>query len=466
MKKCCFFGCTLVFLLFSHRSAAQIPAALDAELQHTLDSMRLVVNTKSLSAAIQTSDGSVWAHSSGFSAQSVEVTPDDAYLIASVTKTITSACILQLADEGVLEIDDSLHEWLPAMPHINPNITIRQLLNHTSGIYDVLANPAHFDSLMADLSRIWTPEELIEDFIMPPLFQPGASWSYSNTNYFVLGMIIREATGNEFYTELRNRFFTPLGLSTFAIPAFEPLNSPVAHVWIDMNGDGILDDANNYFMNNMALNSTGGAAGGYFSTPTDCTKWMRAYMRGDLLSAQMMAEALTTVPVGGNLEAYGLGLSHKVNGFLGYEAYGHGGDLAYHASSWYFPELDQSITVFNNDNSKTSWQLVPVVRELLRTYTEYDVASIDDLSAEMQLKVAPNPFTDQLVVSWSENAADDMTVSLLDAFGRSIGVQTVHTLAGNRFESRFEGLDALPGGVYFVRLLSGNGQSATMKVIR
>lgn len=467
MKKRYPIACVVAFLLVSNYSTAQIHPALDAELQHTLDSMRVVLNTKSLSAAIQTSDGSIWAHSDGISAFATDVTPDDAYLIGSVAKTLTSACILQLADDGLLNIDDSLHEWLPTMPYIDTNITIRQLMNHTSGIYDVLNNPNHYDSLMADMSRIWTPEELIDRFISPPLFAPGASWSYSNTNYFILGMIIREASGNEYYTELRNRFFTPLGLSTFAIPAHEVLDSPVAHVWIDLNGDGILDDGNNFFMSYMSLNSTAGAAGGYFSTPTDCTKWMRSYMRGDVISSQMMDEAQTTVSVGGNIEQYGLGLMHKNNGFLGYEAYGHGGDLAYHASSWYFPELDQSITVFNNDNSKNSWQLIPVVRELLRTYTEFSTASLDDPATTMNLQVSPNPFTNQISVSWNGDSDDDISVSLLDAFGRTLAVQSAHTPTNNRFESRFDGLDTLPGGVYFVRITNNNnGQSTTVRLIK
>ena len=208
----------------------QISAGLDAELQHTLDSMRTVLGAKSLSAAIQVSDGSVWAHANGVSSISNNVTADDTYLIGSVTKTITSACILQLADESMLNLDDSLHEWLPTMPYIDTNITIRQLLNHTSGLYDVLSHPHHQDSLLADMSRIWTPEELIDRFISPPLFQPGASWSYCNTNYFLLGMIIEAATGNPFYTELRNRFFDPLALIPFFLPSFEPISAPIAHL--------------------------------------------------------------------------------------------------------------------------------------------------------------------------------------------------------------------------------------------
>jgi D-alanyl-D-alanine carboxypeptidase len=463
--KICYIGLTVSLLFTAHSAKAQISATLDTELQHTLDSMRTVLGAKSLSAAIQVSDGSVWAHANGISTTTTDVTTDDAYLFGSVAKTMTSACILQLADDGVLQLDDSLHEWLPTMPYIDSTITIRQLLNHTSGLYDVLSHPNHQDSLLADMSRIWTAEELIDRFISPPLFQPGASWSYCNTNYFLLGMIIHAASGNQFYTEMRNRFFDPLGLNSVAIPAFEPLNSPVAHLWLDITGDGVMDDAHSFYMSYMSLNSTAGAAGGYFSTPTDCTKWMRTYMRGDLLSPAIMAEAKTTVQVGGNIEKYGLGLMRKINGFLGYEAYGHGGDLAYHASSWYFPALDQSITVFTNDNSKNSWTLIPVVRELLRTSINNQTASLKENQIN-SIQVSPIPFGDQLTVSWDNSSSDDITVRLEDAFGRTIAIQKEHTLNNKRFESRFEDLDTLPGGIYFVQIIGNSGWTKTVKVIK
>jgi D-alanyl-D-alanine carboxypeptidase len=469
MKICYILGLSITILFSANRTVAQVPGALDLELQQTLDSMRTVLGAKALSAAIQTSNGSVWAHADGISSVNpdVHVTPDDAFLIGSVAKTLTAACVLQLADEGVLNLDDSLYQWLPTMPYIDTTITIRQLLNHTSGIYEVLSHPNHQDSLLADMSRIWTAEEFVGTFISSPQFQPGTSWGYCNTNYFLLSMIIQEASGNPFYTEIRNRFFTTLELNTFAIPAFESLDSPVAHVWWDITGDGILDDANDFYMSYLSLNSVAGAAGGYFSTPADCTKWMRTYMRGDLLSQAMMNEAKTTVTVGGNIEKYGLGLMRKINGFLGYEAYGHGGDLVYHASSWYFPELDQSITVFTNDANKTSWQLVPVVRELLRTYLENQSASVNEnITGSIQL--SPNPFTNQITVSWTNDSSEDeVTLELKDAFGRTIAVQTeYHTTINNNFESRFENLETLPGGIYFVQITGNSGWTKTIKVIK
>ena len=464
MRKFYGIGLLLTFISFSNLSTAQIHPALAQELDETLDSMKTVLGAKSLSAAIQTADESLWAYAAGINSATTDVTTGDAYLIGSVTKTITSACILQLADEGLLNLDDSLYEWLPTMPYIDTNITIRQLLNHTSGIYEILSHPNHYDSLMADMSRIWTPEELIDRFISPPAFQPGTSWAYCNTNYFLLSMIIKEATGNEFYAELRNRFFDALTLNSFGIPAFENLNGPVAHCWLDLNGDGVLDDGNSFYMSYMSLNSTAGAAGGYFSTPTDCTKWMRTYMRGDILSEEMMNEAKTTVTIGGNIERYGLGLMRKTNGFLGYEAYGHGGDLAYHASSWYFPELDQSITVFTNDGSETSWSILPVVRELLRTYTENQTANLEtDFINE--ISVTPNPFNNELNVSWTSPSTEEITLSLKDAAGRILICKSEQP--NNKVnQSTLSELSALSAGNYFLTITGSSGWTKTTKVIK
>lgn len=442
---------------------------LEARLNRTLDSMRARIGAKSFSAAIQFADGAVWAHADGVSSISpiADVTTSDAYLIGSVTKTITSACVLQLADEGALSLDDSLHQWLDTMPYINPNITIRQLLQHTSGIYDVLSHPHNQDSLMADVSRIWTPEELIARFIGAPLFSPGARWSYSNTNYFLLDMIIKRVTGRPFYTEIRSRFYTPLLLNSFAIPAFESITTPVAHCWMDITGDRILDDAHDFYMSYLSLNSTAGAAGGYFATPTDCTKWMRKYMRGDLLSAPMMTEARRTVSAPGSQGGlYGLGQMKNLSDFLGYEAYGHGGDLAYHASSWYFPIKDASITVFTNDNDKNSWALLPVVRELLRTYTTFIPTSVTDINANtIDVTTYPNPFSNELNVAVKLSSSKELLIAISDVSGRQVAMQHTMASAGNATYT-FENLNGLCNGVYFLTLKTNDGLWQTTKIIK
>lgn len=467
MKELFTIGSLVAVSILSNPCSAQVSSTLENYLDETLDSMKIVVNTKSLSAAIQTADGSMWAHATGVSSAFMQVTTADSYLIGSVTKTILAACILDLVDDGLISLDDSLYEWLPTMPYIDSSITIRQLMNHSSGIFDVLSHPDQQDSLNADFSRIWTPEELIEDFISPPNFPPGNSWAYSNTNYFLLGMIIEAVTGNPFYTELRNRLYNPLGLTSFCFPTYESNLGPVAHVWIDLNGDGILDDAHNFYMDYVSLNSTAGAAGGYYATPSDCAKWMRAYQRGDVVSNASLIEAQTTISAPGSQgNLYGLGLMKNSTHFAGHLGYGHGGDLAYHASSWYFPAFDISITVFNNDNSKTSWSLLPVVRELLKCFLENQFAGIEENEVDKK-SIGPNPFTSELSIALNSDFGKGISeVYLVDSYGNNHDPE--YSLVENEKELvvKLENLDSLPSGAYYVRLIGSAGESKTFKVVK
>jgi len=452
----------------------QAPTVLTDLLDHTLDSMRTKLGAKGLGAAIYFPDNSIWAGASGISSANpnVDITTDDAFLIGSVTKTITSACILQLADEGLITLEDSLGMWLDTLPVIDPNgyinrkVTIRQLLRHQSGIYDVLSHPNNQPTLLSDISQIWTPEALIKEFISPALFAPGATWSYSNTNYFLLAMIIKKVTGQPFYEVYRERFFEPLDLQEIAIPAFEPLLPPVAHVWLDITGDGITDDANDFYMSYMALNSTAGAAGGYFSTPRDLAKWTSTYLRGDLVSPALMAEAKTMVVAPGQPITYGLGLMRKM--FIGQEAFGHGGDLAYAASAWYFPAKDISIVVMTNDSKKNSWTLIPTVAALLKNYLDYcmSVGVVENAEVENRvLEAFPNPFGDALTVSIELPAAtDEVQLLLTDPLGRTLETIRRDNLPAGNSLFEFGQLTQLPPGIYFIRALVDGRHLGTVKV--
>lgn len=444
---------------------AQVPAQLVAILNQTLDSMRIVTGAQSLSAAMQFGDGNVWSDAKGISSLTQEVTPNHAYLIGSVSKTLTASCILQFADQGLLNLNDSLHEWLPSLPHINANITIRQLLNHTSGIFDVLAHPNCQDSLMANLSRLWLPEDLIARFMMPPNFAPGTSWSYSNTNYMLLAMIIKEITGNPFYTEFRNRFFTTMNLPSFASMAFEPISNPVAHVWLDINGDNVEDDAHNFYMSYKSLNSTAGAGGSYFATATDCTRFMRSCMRGDVFSTNALSNMKEVVAAPGSQGGlYGLGIMQ--NTFQGMEAWGHGGDLAYHASSWYLPEKDLGITVLTNANSVNSWELLKVVDALIKSYRQYDIAT-KTRSVIVNIKEAfifPNPFQNSFWLQLSAgHSIEDAVITLHDITGKVAYQKVIATNNQPKIVAALSG-STLNTGIYWANVVIDGVLVKTIKL--
>jgi D-alanyl-D-alanine carboxypeptidase len=472
MKKLCtsLFTCSLLFL--NHFTYAQtLTPELELLLNETLDSMHTVLGNKSLSAAIQYPNDQQWANAEGISSNNplVNVTPEDAYEIGSVVKTITSACILQLHDEGFLSIEDSIGEWIDDTPNVNPDITIRQLMQHKSGLYDVFSNPSFQVAINSNIDSVWDAQVLIETFIEAPIFSPGAAWSYCNTNYLLLGIIIEEATGNPFYVEMRNRFFDPLALSTFGIPSFEPYTEPIAHVWMDITGDGVTEDAHWFYMIYNSLNSAAGAAGGYFARPSDVSKWMRTYMRGDLISDALMEDALTTSAAPGLPgTTYGLGVMRKM--FEGCEGFGHGGDLGYSASSWYFPEKDISITVCNNDADVISWDLAPVVAALLKTIKDYDElnSSIsDDTDEEPSVVVYPNPFSNQFTVQLEDRmSSKNFEIYLYNAMGEVLELKVVTGTGEKQSRVLFDQLNDLASGIYFIEIVNDHFEKTILKVVK
>ncbi|MFZ1633469.1 MAG: serine hydrolase [Chitinophagales bacterium] len=442
-------------LCFSAKVKAQeVPESLRIKLTATLDSMLEVIGNKSLSAAMQFDDETIWADAAGISSAAVAVTPEFKYEIGSVTKTFTAACILQLVDEGILQLDDSINKWLEPIIYIDTNITIRQLLRHQSGLYEVLANPELQPILLANTDSVWQASDVIATFINPPYNVPGAVWSYCNTGYFLLGMIIEAATGNPYYVEIRNRFLDPLALSSMGIPSFETLSGPIAHVWLDITGDGVTEDAHFFYYNWKALNSVAGAAGGYYSDATDITHWMRTYLRGDLIDAAIMDEAKETVTAPGISGTYGLGLMKKT--FKGYTAYGHGGDLSYSANSWYLPDLDLSITVLNNDAEVISWDLEPVTIALLQTYENWKLTlHVDDVVNKVDIKVFPNPTSGNFNIAITgapENKPFE--IKLCNLYGQLVWVKT---LSGSAISNGIINCSLplnLQDGTYFIEINS------------
>jgi D-alanyl-D-alanine carboxypeptidase len=462
----------LFFCMFSAFSQI-IPKKLDSLLTRKVDSMRIVLKAKSLSVAIQLPNNLIWTAAKGISSETpfVQVKPNDTYLIGSITKTMTSACILQLADEKKLNLDDEIHKWVDTIQYINPNITIRQLLRHQSGIYDVLQNSKNQPAMLANKDSIWTLKNLIKTFIKPATFQAGASWDYSNTNYFLLAMIIEKATGKPYYEEYRKRFFTPLAMNSIKIPAFEGLPTNIAHVWIDLNGDGLLDDAHKFYTGWKSLNAEAGPAGGYYATASEVSLWMRSYLKGQFVSAEKMTEAKQTV-VATTLTSgtrYGLGLMERT--FSGIKAYGHGGDLSYSGMSWYFPEKDISITVLNNDSKVISWSLLPVVNELLKVYTKNEnllsVATSELENERFDVRIAPNPFEKSLDLSIKlPLGVSALKLSLINEFGQEIVHVEKKNVERGVQKIAFENLENLNDGFYFVKIIVDGEIAKVLKVVK
>ncbi|MCX6275995.1 MAG: serine hydrolase [Bacteroidetes bacterium] len=309
----------IVFLAFFLIAAPCLKAQpfnplLASMLQDTLSFyVSAVGNIKGMSAAVYLPGQGTWQGTAGESYAGQPITSDMEFGIASNTKLFVSAVMLKLMENNILSLDDSLHNWLPSFPNIDPDITIRQLLNHTSGVQDPIFLSPWKDTIMNNPSRIFTPQEVLS-WVGTPLFPAGTSWSYSNINYILAGMIAESATGFHISKLIRDSILTPLNLDSTFYDVEEQERGIIAHRWfnsIDYNDTS-----------RVGLNTAGGCAGALFSNSGDMTKWYHALMTGQLLNQNSLDELTTFVPTGGAY-TYGLGLENQV--WWGHDTYAHGG---------------------------------------------------------------------------------------------------------------------------------------------
>jgi D-alanyl-D-alanine carboxypeptidase len=226
----------------------------------------------------------------------------DRFRAGSIAKSFTATVALQLVGEGKLSLSDTVEHWLPGILPYGDRVTVRQLLNLTSGVPD---DQAFVDAefLKGNMIRSWKPRELVALVAgQKPDFAPGTSWAYSNTNYTLAGLIVERASGHRLGDELARRVFKPLHLrhTSFPVNAAEiPGRHPHGYAFVD----GKMLDV-------TVLNPSGmWAAGNLVSTAADVAHFWRALLGGKLLAPRQLAAMKTTVPAwkGTNLR-YGLGI--------------------------------------------------------------------------------------------------------------------------------------------------------------
>ncbi|MFJ4792480.1 serine hydrolase domain-containing protein [Kitasatospora purpeofusca] len=256
--------------------------------------------------------------------------PRERFRAGSLTKTFTATVVLQLRSEGRLGLDDPVEKWLPGVVRGNGNdgsaITIRQLLGHTSGLFSFDEDPTMIQRLatpdfLVHRYDTYRPEDLVRTALAhPPLFPPGTSRSYSNTNYVLAGMIIGRVTGHPYGQEIEQRILRPLGLAATSLPG-TAVGLPRPHAL----GYSTLFGGSGTPLETTELNpSWGGAAGEMISTTGDLTRFYSALMRGRLLPP---AELDEMVPATGGP---GLGIGSVRLG-CGVTVWGHEGTI--HGSS-------------------------------------------------------------------------------------------------------------------------------------
>lgn len=310
------------------------------DLQRDVDAIRNG-GTVGVQARVTTEDGDALVAISGVADIETRrpVPLNGHYRIGSNTKTFTATVILQLTGEGSLSLDDTVEEHLPGVVrgngHDGGTITIRDLLQHTSGIYDYNDDDAWnpFTTVEAFQQRRferYEPEELVAVAMRHPAgFTAGSQRDYSNTNYVVAGMIIQAVTGNTWQEEVGDRIIAPLGMEHTTSPDGAEVPEPHAKGYHQFEpGDPLVDATE--------LDPSAGDAGGaIISTPEDMTRFFAALLGGDLLAPEQLAQMQSTVPSGDGRYGLGLGWSPLSCGG-GY--WGHGGAVPGYASAEGFSE--------------------------------------------------------------------------------------------------------------------------------
>jgi D-alanyl-D-alanine carboxypeptidase len=230
--------------------------------------------------------------------------------------------VLELVGEGKLALDDSVEHWLPGLVPNGGNITIRELLNHTSGIYNYVDDRGFDETEVADPTHIWSPRQLIAVATShPPLFEPGRGWSYSNTNYVILGLVVEAVTGTPLEQQLRARLFEPLTLgSTSYVPAPDT-SGTLAHAFIGSATLPGIPSGTLVDVTTLLNGSWFWGAAAIVSNGDDVSKFFAALLRGRIMPASLLALMKTVAPD----SDYGLGLM-RVRTACGL-AYGHVGDF-------------------------------------------------------------------------------------------------------------------------------------------
>jgi D-alanyl-D-alanine carboxypeptidase len=330
--------------------------AVRTRLQGALDEARVRLGVPGVSVTIIFRDGSRWTGTSGLAdvAGNVEVAPDTAFAIASVSKTYTAALILSLVEDGRVDLDTSALRYIPEAA-LDQRITIRQLLDHTSGLDDFFLHTPIDKALLADRDAFWSVKRTLK-YVAKPYFPPGRGWHYSNTNYVYLGLIAERVTGVPLATALRERFFAPLDLDATWYQAVEKPRGPLAHGYrfagrkltsapIDLASKAAVAPF-------TSVISAAGGAGSIAATSSDAARWARLLYTGRILGSDMTAAMLDGVALTAGYDPrvpYGLGVqAFPIAGRL---AVGHSGRLlGFRSSVRHLPGEALTIAVLTNQS--------------------------------------------------------------------------------------------------------------------
>lgn len=450
---------TLLFLVCYTSLSAQIPQSLNDKLNQTYDSLCTKLNIKGSSAAIIIPNMGTWKRNFGISYIGKSTDTEMLFTLGSNTKTYTATVILKLHQMGLLNLNDTIGKWFNNVKNVKGSIKIQQLLNHTSGIASYTDNSDLWAAVNTDLGKNWAMEDILP-YIGTPTFAPGTNWAYSNSNFLLAGIIIKQVTGKTLAEAYRSYIFTPCNLSKTFLLADESTTLDVAHHWSVSIGNTYLTDWESLGLSYIAMNSVANSAGGLYATAEDNAKFFNALFNTKIIVADSMLSKMKTVRNIGNGAGYGLGLFSYSN-FNGRTVYSHGGtNLGGINENLFDPVNNCSISVLSNQDSVSNNLLLTQVVLNLHKQLISAKAGIEDLAIESSdyFEVYPNPSNGKFSINYKGLHDDKIEqVVLTDMNGKSI--QEISDI-----DSIIE-LQSKQNGIYFLSVKLSSGKTISKKLV-
>ena len=390
-----------------------------------------------------------------------DINPMDTGLVfevASNTKTFVTALIMKLQDQSKLSIKDTIGKWLPKKyPNVDGQITIEQLLNHSSGIYDYLnddPNVIVFEEFFTQPTKIWTTDSILFNHVGKPNFKAGTSYQYSNTNFVLAGLIAEQAGGAPLGKQIHTNFIDPLKLTHTFFGGEDSITLPFAHNW--SYADTSNPEIDYFDVDKTGQFSGSWAAGNIISTPGDLVRWGNMLYTGQVVSKSALIQMMT-VHRWSNGAFYGLGTSRAPYGnkYL----FGHGGSLlGFKSFMWTNPADSVSIALYlNSDSAPGDPTANDYVLDALNEIYRIVKNGVSEKSAIItSVEVYPNPASEEIHFALRTGVEGFIKLSMYNELGIEVRSILNESLSPGSHVATVQ-INGLAAGTYFYRIQCSDG---------
>ncbi|GLR17558.1 serine hydrolase [Portibacter lacus] len=379
---------SLLFIFGSVKGQSTAPEEYQTALNEKLEDIFSTSIIPGISASVYFKDMGEWSGVAGISYDEVAIDTNMLFGMASNTKLFTAVICLKMASHGYFTLEDPISMWIPDFQYVDPNITVKQLLQHNSGLNDFINNTDLFPGqILTNPTKIWTPEETLA-YILEPITTPEDGIYYSNANYVLAAMVLESATGLKYNDLLRDSIFEPLGLKDIFIDGFEEINLEMAHPFLF--GTDYSETSR------TALGTITWAAGAIVTKPSTLTKWYDEVFNQSFLDQDILNQIMDFVewPEDPEMKMMGLGLYQlNINDRL---YYGHGGrTIGYSSYTLFDVENGNSINVATNEFLSDALTIAVALAEKSNELSNTET-NVKDL--EEEISFYPNPVSHYLTI--------------------------------------------------------------------